>query len=108
MKLSIIIPYYKTLDLTEKLLNKLNKQKTEDIEIILVDDSQDGQIFMNKVDKYIFNKENQGGAGSRNIGIANSEGEYISFIDCDDMVTDNYIQEILQVLPQENDLTWIS
>lgn len=108
MKLSIIIPYYKTLNLTNNLINKLNRQKTKDIEIILIDDSQDGQIFKEKVDKYILNEENQGGAGCRNIGLDNSEGDYIAFIDSDDMVTDDYIQTILNILPQKNDLTWIS
>lgn len=104
-KLSIIIPYYKTLILTNQLLNKLYKQKTEEVEIILIDDSQDGQTFERKVDKYIYNEINIGGAGSRNIGIVNATGDYITFIDCDDMITDDYIKTILESLPQDNDLT---
>ena len=108
MKLSIIIPYYKTLTETKSLLTRLQAIKTKEVEIILIDDSQDGNTLSLLVDKYIYNETNLGTAGSRNQGLDIAEGEYITFIDCDDSIDKNYIKEILKTLPQNNDLTWIS
>lgn len=57
------------------------------------------------VDIYIKNEVNCGGAGSRNIGLGVASAEYITFIDCDDMIYENYISLILESLKQDNDLT---
>lgn len=110
MKLSIVIPYYKTKQLTKKLLDELNKQRGEhkEVEIILIDDCSDGESFIKDVDKYIRLNTNGGGAHARNIGAQISEGEYIMYIDCDDMILENYMFTLLQETNNENDLTWIS
>jgi glycosyltransferase involved in cell wall biosynthesis len=100
MKLSIIIPYYKTYDLTVKLFDILIPQLTEETEVILVDDG----TFDTRLDKYnsdkvriIHSEKNSGGCATpRNIGIDNSKGSFIGFIDSDDMVTNNYIDKIIE------------
>lgn len=111
MKLSIIIPYYKTLDLTKKLLSKLNKQinNREDIEIILIDDGSNGEELIPCVDIYVKLKNNKGVSGARNIGLKIAKGEYICFIDSDDDITDNYINKIIQQIETKPfDLCWLS
>lgn len=110
MKLSIIIPYYNTRSLTKKLLDELNKQRgdNKEVEIILIDDYSDGWTFYDKVDKYVRLNTNGGGAHARNLGAQIAEGEYIMYIDCDDMILENYLFTLLNEIPKGNDLTWIS
>lgn len=109
VKLSIIIPYFETYDLTLKLLRELAIQKTNEVEIILIDDycKQEfsktkcegiDEVFIHSPITVINHVENQGVAKSRNEGIDKAEGKYITFIDCDDMVTMDYIETLLKAI----------
>jgi glycosyltransferase involved in cell wall biosynthesis len=107
MKLSIIIPYYKTLDLTKKLLDKLVPQLTKEVEVILIDDGCNEK----ELDKYsiqVIHKQNEGPSVARNIGLDKASGKYIAFVDSDDMVSDNYISRILEEIPKNYDYFYIS
>lgn len=96
MKLSIIIPYYNTYEETVKLLDVLIPQLTEETEVIIVDDGCNEKRLEKYPIKVIHLKENSGGASKpRNIGIDNAKGEYITFIDSDDMISEDYIKLIL-------------
>lgn len=114
MKLSIIIPYYKTLNETIKLLKTLEKQITNNVEVIIIDDGCNeteldlvhGREYIQK-GKYgqselIYNgffivhaKENEGLSEARNLGLELACGEYVTFIDSDDNISDDYIETIL-------------
>lgn len=102
LKLSIIIPYYNTYDLTIKLLRELEIQKTDEVEIILVDDGCHETRF-DKYDfiKVIHNETNLNAPCSWNIGIRASQGKYIAFIDSDDMVVPYYVEELLKAIDEE-------
>lgn len=95
IKLSIIIPYYKTYEETIKLLDILTPQLTNEVEVILIDDG----CNENRLDKYNINiihlKENHGLSYARNRGIEKSKGQYIVFIDSDDYVSNDYIETII-------------
>lgn len=95
MKLSIIIPYYDTYKETKKLLSILEAQLTDEVEIIIIEDSQDDRVLEFKNCKLIRSKTNYGLSWARNQGIQQAEGAYITFIDSDDSVSDDYIQTIL-------------
>lgn len=104
VKLSILIPYYNTYNLTIKLLKELSIQKTDEIEIILIDDGCNEKEF----DKYnefkvIHLEKNVGMSNALNIGLDIVEGEYIGFIDSDDMITMDYIDILLDVLKEHNE-----
>ena len=99
VKLSIIIPFYNTYELTCKLLEELRKQITQETEIIIVDDSNEKGLDQFKDIARIFHNKKRGGVSkARNIGINNSKGKYISFIDSDDMVSNNYIEVLLRAI----------
>lgn len=99
LKLSIIIPYYKTYELTQDLLTILIPQLTDETEVILVDDGTNDT----RLDKYIRKNvhiihnaiNSKGCATPRNTGIELSKGKYIAFIDSDDLVTNDYISKII-------------
>jgi glycosyltransferase involved in cell wall biosynthesis len=92
LRLSIIIPYYNTLSYTNELLKVLDPQITDDVECVLIDDGSTVP-FKSEYDWLtVIRKENGGPATARNAGINNSSGEYIAFIDSDDLVAEYYVQ----------------
>ena len=92
--ISIVIPYYKTYEETVKLLDVLVPQLKES-EIILIDDG----CYEERLDEYNINiihlEENGGLSHARNVGIKEAKGEYIVFVDSDDLVTNDYIETLL-------------
>ena len=103
VKLSIVIPYYKTYELTDKLLETLVPQLTEETEVILIDDGcHETRLDKYKDKIYIEHlKENIGGASASNIGIKKAKGEYIGFIDSDDMIDKHYIEELIRAIDEQ-------
>ena len=104
VKLSIVIPYFETFELTRKLLIHLSLQLKDEVEIILIDDGFNESWFDRFKNQYNINniklihQNNQGVAKTRNKGIELAKGKYIAFIDCDDMITSNYIDVLLNAI----------
>ena len=95
--LTIIISYYKTLEYTKKIMEKLDPQLNENIEVIIVDDGCNEKELDKYNAKVIHLEENSGGASKpRNVGLDNAKGKYITFIDSDDMITEDYISTLLE------------
>ena len=97
-KISIIIAVYNIEKYIARCLDSVIKQNGDDIEIIIVDDgSTDNSLNIcksyQKKDKRIkiIHQNNKGLCAVRNIGFANSTGEYIWHIDGDDYIEDNSI-----------------
>lgn len=110
IKLSILIAYYDTYDYTMKLLKELSIQNTKDIEIILVDDGCDEKAFdgfkyLYCLDnlKVIHLNKNQGMSNALNTALDHAKGEYIAFVDSDDMITNDYIEILLKTLKTHNE-----
>lgn len=99
--LSIIIPYYNTKKYTDQLLDCLNKQITDEIEVILVDDGSKEKYKTDYKWCKIIRQENGGASKARNTGINNVKGKYLAFIDSDDLVADNYIFSIINKIKSE-------
>lgn len=98
--ISVIIPVYNAKEYLHKCLRSVVEQTLKDFEIILIDDgSTDGSLMIEK--QYaqndlrikIIEQQNQGPAQARNRGIDAATGEYIAFIDADDWVHPNMLQE---------------
>ena len=103
-KLSIIIPYYDRFEQINKLIGVLSPQLTDEVEVIVVDDCSPTPILImdNRI-KTIRLEENSGGASvPRNVGLDNATGQYITFIDSDDLVKPNYIEKILNKINTTN------
>lgn len=99
--LSVIIPYYNAKEYTDELLSILDKQITDEIEVLLIDDGSK-EKYVSKYSWLNIIRQNNGGASAaRNTGLDNAIGQYISFIDADDLVTDNYFEIILQKIKEE-------
>jgi len=102
-RISIIMPIYNSSKYLKETINNVLNQNFIDFELICINDgSTDNSLDIletyKKKDKRIkiINQKNQGAAVSRNIGIKNSKGEYIYFIDSDDYIAKNTIKELYQ------------
>ena len=101
--LSIIIPYYNAKEYTDELLSLLDKQiDPEEIEVLLIDDGSKEEYTANYNWLKIIRQDNGGASAARNTGLDNAIGEYISFIDSDDLISDNYIETILNKIKEEH------
>lgn len=102
MLLSIIVPIYNAGIYLESCLNSLLSQTFSDIEILLIDDCSidnsrllcEKYAFLDSRVRLFFNETNRGVSYSRNLGIKSSLGKYIMFVDADDELDANYIQDI--------------
>lgn len=103
---SVIITTYNRKDQLSLTLDSILKQTYKNIEIIIIDDySTDGtkdliESKLLKLDnriKYIRCEKNSGLATARNKGILNSNGEYFTFCDDDDLWMPNFIEEFVNV-----------
>lgn len=101
MKLSIIIPYYNAENYTKQLLECLDRQMDPEVEVILIDDGSDEPYKADYEWLKIRRKKNGGASTARNKGLDLAQGEYVAFIDADDLVADNYIKTILQKIQEE-------
>lgn len=109
MKLSIITPYYKTLDDTLKLANSLVPQLNDEVEWIIVDDGCAERKLDKIKAKVVHLGYNSGNASiPRNLGLFYAKGDYIAFIDSDDNVTSNYVEKILKKIDEGFDYCYIS
>lgn len=109
MKISIIVPVYNVEKYLTKCIDSIINQTYKDLEIILVDDGStdnSGQIC----DQYaikdnrikVIHKENGGLSDARNVGIKNSTGEYLSFIDSDDYIDKDMIECLYNAITDTN------
>jgi len=99
VKLSLVIPYYNAYEFTEKLLETLIPQLTEEVEVYLIDDGcNETRLDKHKEINIIHLKENKGPGYASNTGIEKSKGEYIGFIDSDDMISNDYIEELIKAI----------
>ena len=96
MKLSLVIPYFNARVYTDELLDRLDPQITNEVEVIIVDDGSPEPYKTAYPWAKVIRKRNGGCASARNRGLKVAKGEYISFIDADDMVPEYFIEKLLK------------
>jgi teichuronic acid biosynthesis glycosyltransferase TuaG len=98
--ISVVIPYYKKKKYIKRALESIYKQTYKNLEIIIVYDDTDLSDFFylkelskkSRKIKIIVNKNNLGAGYSRNVGIKNSKGKMIAFLDADDYWKKNKLE----------------
>lgn len=99
--LSIIIPCYNAEPYINELLDKLAPQITNEVEVIVIDDGSKKPFETDWNFVVVKRQENAGASAARNTGLDMAIGEYIAFIDADDLVSDDYIKTILNKIREE-------
>lgn len=107
-KVSVVVPIYNVEEYLEECLDSLVGQTYEKIEIILVNDGSTDrslEIAEQYAEKYekikLVSQENGGLSKARNTGMKLADGRYLCFVDSDDWLERNTIQEIAALM--END-----
>ena len=106
--ISIVIPVFNTdVGKMEHMIKSVKEQKCNcQYEIIIVDDGSDietaSYLDSLRIDnlKPIIHQSNKGLAGARNTGIKKSTGQYIIFLDADDLLKDNTIDSMSQYISE--------
>lgn len=109
-KISVIVPVYKVEQYIHRCIDSILSQSFTDFELILVDDGSPdncGKICDEYAQKdsriRVFHKPNGGASSARNTGIENACGKYLCFIDADDFVTTQHLNElVLDIELEEN------
>ena len=105
---SVIIPAYNVAPYVGETLDSVFKQSFTDYEVILVNDgSLDTTELEHALEPYAgglryFEQENAGASAARNQGLRAAQGDFIAFIDADDLWLPNYLEEQLKFLREHN------
>ena len=110
MRLSIIIPAYNAEPYLDSLLERLLPQLNKDCEVIIVDDGSKTPYSPKGSSQFlrVIHKENGGASSARNAGLDLAKGQYIAFIDADDLVTEDYIAQVFAKLDEKPDYVYLS
>ena len=110
--LSIIVPVYNVEKYISRCINSILQQDYTNFEIIAINDGstdRSGKILeeISKLDRRIifFNVANGGVSKARNIGLSKASGEYVAFVDADDLVkSDIYSRMIYEAISKKCDI----
>jgi glycosyltransferase involved in cell wall biosynthesis len=98
--ISVIIPTFNRAQLLERAVRSVLEQSFTDVEIIVVDDGSTDDLWSvcpalhHRQVRYT-RQANQGPARTRNAGIAVAKGEFVSFLDSDDVLLPNNLQSLI-------------
>lgn len=121
MLISVIIPMYNASLTIEKAVHSVISQENKyeiEIEIVIVNDgSTDNSLniayslkkkYVDLIKINIINQSNKGVATARNVGVANSNGDYIAFLDSDDQWLINKLNLQMDVFNKRNDIDLVA
>lgn len=105
MKISIIVPIYNVEKYLKRCIDSILAQNYTDFELLLIDDGSTDKSG-NLCDEYklkdarirVFHKENGGVSTARNLGLQNASGEWITFVDSDDYIENDYLYKLYKNL----------
>ena len=109
MRLSIIMPVYNAQDTLERTLRSIAGQLFRDVELVIVDDgSTDSTPAIlsrfageNAGACQVIRQENAGAAAARNAALDYARGDFLTFIDADDLFLDQAVETVLRELPAD-------
>ena len=108
-KVTVVIPVFNTLEYLSRCINSIKNQTYQNIEILIINDGSTDESkrmceLIAKQDKRIkiINQDNKGLAAARNVGIEQSSGDYICFIDSDDYIENSMIETLLKNIQKSN------
>lgn len=107
--ISVIVPVYKVEPFLDDCVKSILAQSFTDFELILVDDGSPDScpamcdLWAEKDSRIrVIHKENGGLSSARNAGLDVMRGEYLTFIDSDDTVSDDYLEKLYNALTEYN------
>lgn len=116
-KVSIVIPAYNSMAYLPEAVDSVRQQSFQDFEILVIDDGSTddtckwvSNLTNNRIK--LISQENQGCATARNNGVRASKGQYIAFLDADDIWESKKLEKQVSILDSFSNVglvnTWIS
>ena len=109
MTVSIVVPVYNTAEYLPACLDSILAQSFTDFELILVDDgSTDDSLRICEAYAFrdarirVFHQQNAGVSAARNLGVEQAQGDWLCYVDSDDVVLPVYLQDMLAVADSED------
>ena len=101
-RISVIVPVYNAVRFIDRLCSCFEAQTFEDFEVVFVDDgSADGsyellvnRLCASKLHSRVIRQPNKGVSSARNAGLDAAEGDYICFVDADDIICADYLSAL--------------
>lgn len=107
--ISVVVPIFNVEKYLTECIESILNQTYKDFELILVNDgSTDNSLkicneYLKKDERIrVINKENGGLSSARNSGIEVAKGEYIAFIDSDDLINENMFEKMMKIAIEKN------
>ncbi|ATP39435.1 hypothetical protein CSE16_04895 [Solibacillus sp. R5-41] len=114
MKISVIIPVFNVENYLKQCIDSVLAQSYKNLEILLINDgsTDNSEIICREYEGEfsnitLINKENSGQSDARNVGILNSTGEYIIFLDSDDYWGMNFLKDLVKEIEGNQGLDFI-
>ncbi len=114
-KVSIVIPYYNALKYIEETIDSVSNQTYHNWECIILNDGSpdDGEaVILNKIksnDKFqYYRQKNTGVCEARNNAMQHAKGEYILFLDADDLLSPNFLEETVKFLDNDASISVVT
>lgn len=108
-KISVIIPCFNSGLFLKEAIESIRKSEKTEYEIILVNDGSTDDFTLTLFNEFegngikVIHQANQGPAAARNKGVFHSAGEYLLFLDSDNMVKPEYLKKALKILESSNE-----
>ena len=109
--ISVIIPVYNVENYLEECLKSVQNQTYTNIEVLLVNDGstdnskQICERYCQEDSRFhLISQTNQGQSVARNVGVEVSTGEFIAFVDSDDVIKANYLEELMKYMSDDIDI----
>ena len=110
-KISVIVPVYNVEAYLERCVESILKQTYTNFELLLINDGstdQSGalcdQLASRNENIKVFHIKNAGVSNARNVGIQNSTGEWITFVDGDDFITNDYLETLISAVDGDDSI----
>ncbi len=110
---SVIVPVFNRRKYIKRCLDSIIAQTFSDFEIIVVDDgSGDGtgavcdEYMKNYMNVRVFHQKNRGVSKARNVGLKMAEGEFALFVDSDDYLLPDYLEQLRQAYEKYGNAYW--
>ena len=112
---TVIVPCYNLENYIETSLKSILCQTYKNLEIIIIDDgSQDNSVSLiknlqkNDVRIKLITQTNRGAANARNVGLDNASGQFILFLDGDDLLSPDSIESNIKILNEDSSFDWVA
>lgn len=107
MKLSVVIIFYNQAAYVRRALASVFSQTYENLDVVVVDDGSNDDTAA-EISRFadcrirFFRKENGGAASARNFGVREARGDYVAFLDGDDLFLPTKIERFVDFLSQKD------